>query len=266
MSAAKTPTTPAATRWQKTGRILCAVSGKGGVGKTSAICNLAVAAARRGARVLLVDGDLGLANLDVLLGLAPARNIEDVLAGRCTLEDALCAGPAGLSLLPAASGRSELSALGAPLLRALIELLHDARRHFDLVAIDAGAGIGAVAIELGASAEPALLVTTAEPTALVDAYATLKLLWRRQPQLEVELLVNAVRNFEVAHTVSTQLGRLSGRFLGKQARLGGWIPRDRRVGEAVVRQRALVELFPTAAVSHRFGALAQRYLAEDLGS
>lgn len=255
-----------ATGTARAGRILCAVSGKGGVGKTNAICNLAVAAARRGARVLLVDGDLGLANLDVLLGLAPERNVADVLAGRCTLEDALCAGPAGVSLLPAASGRRELVALGAPLLRAFIALLRDARDTFDLVAIDAGAGVGAVAIELGASAEPALLVTTAEPTALVDAYATLKLLWQRQPQLEVDLLVNAVSNVGVARTVSTQLGRLSGRFLGKQARFGGWIPRDRRVGEAVTRQRALVELFPTAAVSHRFGALAQRYLAEDLGS
>ena len=126
--------------------------------------------------------------------------------------------------------------------------------------------MGPVAIELGASADPALLVTTGEPTALVDAYATLKLLWRRTPSLRVDLLVNAAASVAEARAVSAQLGRLSGRFLGKQARFVGWIPRDRRVREAVLRQRAIVELFPTAAVSHRFGALAGRYLAEDSGS
>ncbi len=266
MSAAETWVAQRAREPDRSGRLVCALSGKGGVGKTNVVCNLAVAAARRGARVLLVDGDLGLANLDVLLGLAPERNVEDVLTGRCRLEDALCTGPAGIALLPAASGRGALASLQGPALDALIALLWDTRRVFDLVAIDAGAGVGSVAIELGASADPALLVTTGEPTALVDAYATLKVLWRRAPSLRVDLLVNAAASAAEARAVSAQLDRLSGRFLGKQARFAGWIPRDRRVRDAVLRQRALVELFPTAAVSHRFGALAQRYLAEDSGS
>ncbi len=265
MSAAEQHTPSPGSRRPRTGQVLCALSGKGGVGKTSAICNLAVAAGRRGARVLLVDGDLGLANIDVLLGLAPERNVEDVLAGRCALEEALSPGPAGISLLPAASGRRELAGLGEPALGALLELLRDASADFDLVAIDAGAGVGSVAIELGAFADTALLVTTAEPTALVDAYATLKLLWQRRQALRVDLLVNGVRNAAAAHTVSTQLERLSGRFLENRARFVGWIPHDRRVGDAVVRQRAVVELFPTAAVSRRLEALVQRYLPEDVG-
>ena len=247
------------------GRMICAVSGKGGVGKTNLVCNVAVAAARAGARVLLVDGDLGLANLDVLLGLVPERSIEDVIAGRCSLEDALTPGPAGVALLPAASGRRELASLSGSPLAAVVALLRDCCAEFDLVAVDAGAGVGHVAIELGAAADPALLVTTPEPTALVDAYATLKVLWARNPTLPIELVVNGARDVTQADAVASQLERLGDRFLSGRPRWRTWIPRDRRVEQAVARQCAVVERYPSAPIATRFRALADRYVGPNAG-
>ena len=173
-------------------RRIAVVSGKGGVGKTNLVANVAVAAAGLGAKVLVVDGDLGLANVDVLLGLAPKLTAADVIEGRCRFEDALLTGPRGIHILPAASGRSDLPGFRPERLAGLLIPFFEASEGYDLVLVDTGAGVGPAVISMAAACDLALLVVTSEPTSLADAYATLKVLLREAPSLRVEVLVNHV--------------------------------------------------------------------------
>jgi flagellar biosynthesis protein FlhG len=238
------------------------LSGKGGVGKTNLVANVAVAAAGFGAKVLVVDGDLGLANVDLMLGLTAPHTVADVLAGECALEDALLAGPRGIHLLAAASGRSDLTSLRPVGLARLLVPLYQASHRYDLVLVDLGAGIGASVIGLAAACDRAILVMTPEPTSLADAYAALKVLGSEAPTLPVGIFVNAVRGEIEARDTHARLERLARRFLRRSPPFLGSAPRDQRVGEAVRLQRAVVEAFPTAASSRGLARLAERLLRE----
>jgi flagellar biosynthesis protein FlhG len=244
-------------------RLVAVLSGKGGVGKTNVVASLAVAAARRGARVLLVDGDLGLANVDVLLGLTPSRSVGDVLSGGCDLEDAVVEGPCGVRILPATSGRSELAAVGGHRMATLVAGLWRAAAHHDLVLVDAGAGIGPSVLGLAAACVRGLLLTTPEPTSLADAYATLKVLGHHAPALRISLLVNGARDELEARRTHDRLDRLSRRFLERPLPWGDFLPHDPRVAAAVARQRAVVEAFPQAPWSRRLLGVADRLLRVD---
>ncbi len=236
------------------------VSGKGGVGKTNLVANLAVAAARLDARVLAVDGDLSLANVDVLLGLVPPYTLADVFEGHCQLEDAIVRGPHGVHLLPAATARPELAALGGTLLDALVAPVAEASRIYDLVLVDAGAGIGPTVMGLADLCERVLVVTTPEPTSLADAYATIKVLTQQASRREIEVLVNGARTTRDARECSEHLRRLADRFLGVPLRHFGHLPLDPKLAAAVTRQRAVVDLFPNAPSSRRLVALAEQLL------
>ncbi len=242
--------------------LIAVVSGKGGVGKTNLVANLAVAAAGQGARVLLVDGDLGLANLDVLLGLTPTLTLADVLEGRCRLEEARLEGPRGIHVLPAAAGRCDLPALRPRELAPLLAPLWRLAERYDLALVDAGAGVGPAVVSLAASCRRALLLTTPEPTAFADAYATLKVLHTEAPGLPVELVVNAARDELAAHATHERLARLAGRFLGASLGFRGFLPRDPRLADAVARQSAVVEAFPAAKSSRHLVALARDLLRD----
>jgi flagellar biosynthesis protein FlhG len=239
------------------------LSGKGGVGKTNLVANLAVASAGLSRRVLVVDGDFGLANVDVLLGLVTPFTVEDVLLGRCRLEEALVEGPQGLRLLPAAAGRSDLAALHPDHVRRLMALLREAASDFDLALVDAGAGIGPSVVGLASSCDRALIVTTPEPTSLADAYAALKILVRASAgSPPVDLVVNEVRDELQARATHARLERLAHRFLDASIGFRGFLPSDPRLADAVACQRAVVELFPAAPSSRRLVALAQSLLRE----
>jgi flagellar biosynthesis protein FlhG len=241
--------------------IVGVVSGKGGVGKTNLVANVAVAGAALGARVLVVDGDLGLANLDVLLGLAPGRSSADVLAGACTLEEAIVEGPRGIHVLPAASGRAELTGLRPRELAHVLVPLFRASARYDLVLLDAGAGLGASVLALAASCDRVLVLTTPEPTSLADAYATLKVLGREAPRLPMDLVVNGVKSVAEAHRTHARLAKLAERFLAWSPRLVGYLPADRHLAEAVARQKAVVEAFPNAPASRELVRLAATLLS-----
>ncbi len=236
------------------------LSGKGGVGKTNVAANVAIAARGLGKRVLLVDGDLGLANVDVLLGLAPARNLGDLIDGECGLEDVVVEGPRGIHVVPAASARSDLAARRPADLAALLLPLFASAPDYDLIVLDIATGIGPSAVTLAASCDRAVLVTTPEPTSLADAYATLKVLRHEAPDVAVEVLVNDVEGELEAHDTHRRLTLLAQRFLDTSPPLLGHLPSDRRVVRAVRRQMAFVEAFPLAPASRSLVRLTERIL------
>jgi flagellar biosynthesis protein FlhG len=236
------------------------VSGKGGVGKTNLAVNVAVASRALGARVLVVDGDLGLANVDVLLGIASTRNAADVLSGACALAEAIAPGPRGIHVLPAASAREDLSALRPRELAALLVPLFRAAEDYDLVLVDAGAGLGPAVLGLAAACDRLLLVTTPEPTAFADAYAMLKVAGRELPGIPIELVVNETRTVHDAQRTHHRLCKLSRRFLAQAPPLVGAVPQDSFLTQAVARQKAVVDAFPTAPSSRAFQRLAARLL------
>ncbi len=235
---------------------LAVTGAKGGVGKSNLVVNLAVALARRGRKVLLIDGDLGLASLDVLLGLVPQRTIEHLIRGETRLEELLLEGPAGIRILPAASGVPELNRLGAATRRRLLAALAEASYRADDVLVDTGAGLGEVTLSLQLAASRILLVTTPEPTSLVDAYATLKVIWSADPGKPIDLVVNAAESDGEATRAHEQLARAARHFLGREPGWLGAVYRDPKVGEAVRRQKAVLDLYPTSGAGRCYERIA----------
>ena len=233
-------------------------SGKGGVGKTSLAVNLALALARAGERTHLVDGDLGLANVDVLLNLHPRLSLREVIAEGKPLEDIIVHGPAGLDVIPAASGVEALADLGGKARQLLLSELQSLSLRADVTILDTGAGLSGTVLALTLAADEVIIVTTPEPTAITDAYAMVKVLTRRRPGLPLQLVVNLAEHAAQAREVHGHLERIIQRFLGREVPLAGWIPRDECVGRAVREQRPLVLYFPHARASEAILGLASR--------
>src|SRR3972149_3890999 len=175
-------------------RVIAVSSGKGGVGKTNSVVNLAIAFSRLGKKVLLLDADLGLGNLDVLLGLAPRYNISHLLSGEKTIGEVLVEGPEGIMILPASSGVHELTNLGAEERIALASHLESLGEGFDILIIDTGAGISNNVLFFNSSAQEIVVVVTPEPTSITDAYALMKVMFQRHGERRFKLLVNTVKS------------------------------------------------------------------------
>lgn len=239
--------------------VIAVTSGKGGVGKTSLSVNLALAFAAAGRRVLLIDADLGLANADILLDEAPRATLRDVLRGECPLEEALTPTASGVTLLAGASGTPDVTRLSPGAQRGLLDAFEGLDGVFDTVLIDTAAGIGADAMFFASLAATVLLVTTPEPTALTDAYATTKVLATRYGVGRVGLVLNQARDRAEAADVFGRLGALTTRFLPVVLDLVGVVPRDPRVHEAIMAQQPLLERAPNSPA-----ALAVKRLARAL--
>ncbi len=243
-----TPTRPAALR---AGQIVAVASGKGGVGKTWFAITLAHALARHGRRVLLFDGDLGLANVDIQLGLMPAHDIASVVAGQRSLAAAVLHHPGGFDILAGCSGSGVLAGLDEAALGAVLAALRDAARAYDHVVLDLGAGIERTTRRLSGFADLLLVLATEEPTSLTDAYAVLKLHHadRGADASEARIVVNQASTAAAGQRTYATLAGACAAFLGLTPKLAGIIRRDDRVRDAIRRQTPLLQRHPNAAAA-----------------
>ena len=247
-------------------RITAVTSGKGGVGKTFAAANLAAALARAGQRVLVLDADLGLANLDVVLNLAARLTLHDVFTGRATLDDAVQAAPGGFSVLLAGSGLVEYSRMTPEVRDKLLALVREVRPRYDHILLDTGAGISDVVLFTVSLADDVLVVTTPEPTSMTDAYATIKVLAGTQAARPMYLLVNQVQRVGEGLAVRTQLQAVVDRFVNPAAALPlqlallGEVPMDAAVRESIQRRALLLESLPGSPAAIALVAAAGKLL------
>jgi len=237
---------------------IAVTSGKGGVGKTSVVVNLAVALARLRNRVAVLDADFGLGNVDVLLGLAPTGHVGHLLTGEKTLTEIALPGPVGIRIVPASSGLQDLTALTARQWQRLADALETVCRESDYLLIDTAAGISDNVIALLVGAQRVLVVTSLEPSAIVDAYALIKIVSHADPHKEIAVVVNGARDHEEADLVFRQLEVAATRFLKRHLVYYGHIVHDPAVREAVLEQRAVVDHRPQSPASRCYRVLASR--------
>ena len=246
----------------QTTNVYAITSGKGGVGKTAVVANLAYTLASMGKRVLILDADLGLANIDVVFGLSPLYNLNHFFSGEHELQDVLVDGPHGIKILPAGSGIQSFIKLDARQKMRLLDGLDAMHNHFDFVLIDTEAGISENVTYFNTAAQEILVVTTPDPTAITDAYALMKLLSTQYHEKKFNLLVNQIRNEDDALDVYRKLTMVANRYLDISIDYLGSIPEDRQMVEAIRKQRVMCEMFPSSKISQAFQLLAGRICSE----
>lgn len=230
-------------------RIVALSSGKGGVGKTFLSLNLAAALATRGRSVWLFDGDMGLANVHVLLGLQPQFDISDAVAGRCTLEQTLLDGPQGIKIIPGASGKREMAEMDATEMTHVIRSLVALEPAADFMLIDTGAGIGKHVTTLAHFADTIVVVVRDEPASLADAYGLIKVMHQDFGSRNFEVLVNDASTIRRGQQVFERLQQVAVRFLGLDLALAGVVPHELEVMTATRRRETLVTAAPRSAAA-----------------
>jgi flagellar biosynthesis protein FlhG len=244
------------------GKVVAVTSGKGGVGKTFVSANLAAALAKRGQKVLVLDADLGLANLDVVLNLYPKITLHDVFTGKAKLDEAIVRAPGGFSVLLAGSGMVEYSRLTPNVREDFLHIMSGLLPHFDVVLLDTGAGISDVVLFAVSLASEVLVVATPEPTSLTDAYATIKVLVGEQQRRVIRMVINQTARMGDGRAITTQLQQVLDRFVvakpGEKVRLVhmGDIPADPAVRQAVMRRQLLIQSTPGCPAALAISQLA----------
>ena len=239
-------------------KVVAVASGKGGVGKTSVSVNLAVTLARQGKNVILMDADLGLANVDVLLGLNTRYNLSHVISGERTLEEVITNGPAGVRIVPAASGKGRMAHLTTAEHGGLIRAFGALNDDVDIMLIDTAAGISTDVITFARAAHEVMVVVCDEPASLTDAYALIKVLNRQHDVDRFHILANMTSSSYEGRELFAKLSRVAQRFLEVSLTYMGAIPQDDFLRKAIQRQQAVVEAFPRSRSSKAFSKLADR--------
>ena len=256
-----TPAKPLVARTSSRLRVIAVTSGKGGVGKTNLTANLAVLAGKAGKRVLIIDADLGLANVEIVFGLKPTRHIGMLLDGSRTMEEVLVQGPQGVSILPGGSGIQSLTSLDEQQKLRLCASLDRVEDLFDLVLLDSGAGIGDNVLFFVGAAQEALLLVSPEPTGLVDAYAVVKVLSQQAGVQHFNVVVNPVVDELQAREIFPKLTAVTSRFLSAHVRHLGYIPRDENLHRAIMAQRPIVQAFPLSPASRALTHISDKLFA-----
>ncbi|MEN6319163.1 MAG: MinD/ParA family protein [Syntrophaceae bacterium] len=243
-------------------RVIAITSGKGGVGKTYISANLAYVLSRMKKKTLIFDADMGLANIDVSLGLSPKYNMHHVLLGEKSLNEVIVPGPGGVKILPAASGIQEMAELSRGQKITLMDELNELNEDFDFMFIDTAAGITSNVLYFNMAAKEIIVVVTPEPTSLTDAYALIKILYNGHDEKRIMLIVNMVRNFQEGREVYRKLSKATERFLDLSIEYLGHITYDEKVTEAVKQQKMFTEIYPYAQASKCLSSIAKKICLE----
>lgn len=240
-------------------QVIAVTGGKGGVGKSNLSVNLSIALAEMRRRVVLLDADLGLANVDVLLGLKADKNLADVLSGECSLKEILVTGPAGIKVVPASSGVQQMASLGAQqhagLIHAFSELSHD----LDVLVVDTAAGISDSVVSFVCASQEIIVVVCDEPSSITDAYALIKLLNTQYGQIRFRVIANMTRSTQEGLSLFNKLNTVCERFLDVTLQYLGNVPFDENVRKAVQKQQPLLTFAPQSKA-----AVAIRKIAEQV--
>ncbi len=238
-------------------KVIAVTGGKGGVGKTLTAVNLGAALARSGRSTMLLDADLGLANVDVLLGLNARQNLEHVVNGDCGLEDVILTASSGLRVVPASSGSFTMATLGRAQHAGLVHAFSQLFEPLDVLLIDTAAGLGDDVVTFSEAAQRVVVVVCDEPASLTDAYALIKVLSRRQTGCRFEVVANMVEGPAQGRALYDKLARVCHRFLNVAPAYFGHIPHDEYLRQAIRRQATVVETHPSSPSARAFMRLAQ---------
>ncbi|MFZ3114948.1 MAG: MinD/ParA family protein [Syntrophales bacterium] len=247
---------------QRPVRVIAVTSGKGGVGKTNIAVNLAYYLSSMKQRVLILDADTGLANVDLILGLTPRYNLYHVLKGEKSIAETIIHGPGGIMVLPASSGILEMAELSRGQKLTLLDELRYLSEGLDFLLIDTAAGIAGNVMFFNAAAKEIIIVVSSEPTSLTDAYALIKVLYQRHAKKRFRLLVNMARSTAEAKEVYKRLSQATDHFLNLTIEYLGDVLYDEKLPNAVKQQKAIGALYPQASASRCLKAIAEKICQE----
>ena len=239
-------------------KVIAITGGKGGVGKTNITLNTAISLAKQGKRVMVLDADLGLANVDVMLGLRVEKNLSHVLSGECTLQEVLVEGPYGIQIAPAASGTQSMVELTATEHVGLIRAFSELENQVDVFIIDTAAGISDMVLSFSRASQDVVVVVCDEPTSLTDAYALIKLLNRDHGVFRFKVVANMVRTMKEGQDLFNKLSMVTGRFLDVALELVATVPFDENIRKSVRKQKAIVDAFPNSPAAVAIKGLSQK--------
>lgn len=242
----------------RTTHVISVTSGKGGVGKSNLVVNVGQALVNQGEKVLAMDADMGLANIDILVGLTAEKNISHVLNGSCSIEEIIQTTQGGLHILPAASGIEWMANLTSDQKRAFLEKMDALNGLYDILLVDTGAGISSNVTYFNLAAQTRIVIVTPEPTSLTDAYAVIKVLSRSYEQKTFEVVVNQVKSANQGLEVFRNLTTVADRFLDVRLGYLGHIRHDAQLGRAVLQQVPLMRHAPNSEASKCYTAIAER--------
>lgn len=243
---------------QRPVRVITVTSGKGGVGKTTVCVNLAMAMRRAGKDVMIMDADLGLANVDLMLGMHPQYNLTHVVSGERSLDEIIAQGPEGIMVVPAASGAQMMVDLTPTQHAAIIRAFSELRQNVDVLLVDTAAGISGSVVSFSKASQEVVVVVSDEPASITDAYALIKLLNRDHGLHRFRILANMVPSDSAGKQLFEKITRVTDRYLYVELDYMGHIPMDPMLRKAIQQQRPVVEVYPESAAALGFGDLAAR--------
>ncbi|MCP3674657.1 MAG: MinD/ParA family protein [Gammaproteobacteria bacterium] len=230
-------------------KVISVTGGKGGVGKSNITVNIAISLAEIGKKVMIMDADLGLANIDIMLGLRVKRNLSHVIKGECSLDDVILDGPKGIKIIPASSGTKEMAQLSEMEHAGLIRAFSDLSEQIDVLIVDTAAGIADNVISFAQASQDLLVIVCDEPTSITDAYALIKILSTDHGLFRFRIVANMVRTTNEGRELFAKLTKVTDQFLDVALDYVGAVPFDENVRKSVRKQQALVTLYPNSTAS-----------------